>query len=218
MFFDDSLKGLKKELKAADADMAFVKRWQKSYDRVKKQYPVMESQYIKAKNELEAVVKCLEEIEQLLILSKDILDSGLPKDELSQYVKELKKYQNGFNQEFLIGKEDTEFHLTFSTILSLCSKDIQDKRERLILQSEVENLMAIAKEALEKNWPDFKELAYFYLEHTDKELFDLPHADKIQFVKKVYADEFFNPMKQVVEAALGTARATKVMEVDVWNC
>ena len=67
MFFDDSLKGLKKELKAAGADVSFVKGWQKNYDKLKKQYPVLESQYIKAKTDLEAVMLCLNKLEQLLI-------------------------------------------------------------------------------------------------------------------------------------------------------
>jgi len=48
MFFDDSLKGLKKELKAADADLSFVKIWQKSYDKVKKQATIIGGQYAKA--------------------------------------------------------------------------------------------------------------------------------------------------------------------------
>ena len=52
MFFDDSLKGLKKELKAAGADTAFVKSWQKSYDKVRKQSANLESQYTKEKSNL----------------------------------------------------------------------------------------------------------------------------------------------------------------------
>lgn len=217
MFFDDSLKGLKKELKTVGADITFVKSWQKNYDKVKKQYPIIQSQYIKAKNDLEAVMECLKGLEQLLISVKDISDAAAVKDKLTHYAKELKKYQNGFNHEFLIGKEDKEFHLIYSTILTLCGKDMTAKRERLILQSEVENLMAITKEALEKVWPDFHEMAYFYLEHTDREISELPHADKIQFVKKQYRDEFYNPMKQVIEAALGKERAKYVMEVELWT-
>ena len=206
MFFDDSLKGLKKELKIAGADISFVKGWQKGYDKVKKQYPVMQNQYMKAKSDLQAVMDCLEYMEQLLIDAKDVSESE----------KVLKKYQSAFNHEFLIGKEDKEFQLTFTTILALCAKGINGKRERLILQSEVENLMAITKEALEKEWPEFRELAYFYLNHTDRELLELPHSDKVCFVKKIYAEEFYNPMKQVVETALGAERAISVMEEELW--
>lgn len=216
MFFDDSLKGLKKELKTAGADMSFVKEWQKSYDKVKKQSPVIEGQYIKAKTELKAVMDMLEEMEQLFISTKDETDLYVMKKNLSDYARDMKKYQNSFNYEFLIGKEDKDFHLTFATIILLCGKDISDKRDLLILQSEVENLMAIVKEALEKHWPEFQEMAYYYLGHTDREIFDLPHQDKVQVVKKMYENEFYNPMKQVIEASLGEERANKIMEVELW--
>lgn len=216
MFFDDSLKGLKKELKAAGADMSYVKDWQKSYDKVKKQSPVLEGQYIKAKTELEAVMDILKGMEQLLISCKDGMGLAELKKGLSNYVKDMKKYQNSFHCEFLIGKEDKDFHLTYSAIISLCEKDVKEKKELLILQSEVENLMAIAKEALEKNWPDFREMAYYYIGHTDREIFELPHQDKVQMVKKMYENEFYNPMKQVIGAALGEERANKVMEAELW--
>ena len=38
----------------------------------------------------------------------------------------------------------------------------------------------------------------------------------IEVVEKIYRNEFYNPMKQVIEAALGEERAKQVMEVDLW--
>lgn len=216
MFFDDSLKGLKKELKAADADLSFVKIWQKSYDKVKKQATIIGGQYAKAKSDLEAVWNCLNRMEKALIAANESFTEADFKKEISLLSKELKKYQGGFNLEFLISKEDKDFHLIYDTILSLCAKITSEKKTLLILQSEVENLMAIAKEALEKNWPDFKEMAYFYLEHTDEEIAKLPHQEKVEVVRRAYQNEFYNPMKQIVEAALGTDRANKIMEEDLW--
>ena len=216
MFFDDSLKGIKKELKTAGADISFVKEWQKSYDKVKKQSPIIEGQYIKSKEELETVMDILKGMEQSLIDAKDAWNLFQVKKTLSNYAKDMKKYQNSFQYEFLIGKEDKEFHLTYEAILSLCEKEGSEQKELLILHSEVENLMAITKEALEKQWPDFKEMAYFYLGHTDREIFELPHQDKVQVVRKMYKDEFYNPMKQVMEASLGEERANQIMEVELW--
>lgn len=220
MFFDDSLKRLKKELKAAGADMAFVKNWQKSYDKVRKQSTVIEKQYVKAKEDLNAVLGCLKEMEQLLISAKENIGFEEVKKKLISFAKDMKKYKSSFVYEFLIGKEDQEFHLIYDTILSfigtLCQKEQAEIRDLLILQSEVENLMAMTEEALEKVWPDFRAMAYFYLGHTDEELLQLPHADKITFIEKMYADEFYCPMNQVIEAALGTERASKVMEVELW--
>lgn len=207
--FEDSLRELKKELKATDADMSYVKDWQKSYDKVRKSYPQLESQYKQAKTDLNSVYQLLKEMEQQLIVrGKNV----------SALAKDLKKYQNSFNQEFLIGKEDSDFHLTFQSILGLCRKDLSNERDLLILQSEVENLLAVTKEALEKNWPDFRALAFFYLERTDRELLDLPHGDKVEEVARIYDREFYKPMSQILESALGTERAKKILEVELWIC
>lgn len=216
MFFDDSLKGLKKELKEAGADVSFVKNWQKTYDKVKKQSVLIEGQYIKAKADLESVMSCLKSMEQLLISMKEGVAQAEIKRGVSSLAKDMKKYQSSFVYEFLVSNEDKEFHLIYDTILSLCEKDLTEKKDMLILQSEVENLMAITKEALEKQWPEFRALAYYYLEHTDQEIFELPHSEKVEFVTKTYMDEFYNPLLQVVEAALGEERAKKIMEVELW--
>lgn len=216
MFFDDSLKGLKKELKTTGTDISFVKQWQKTYDKVKKQSAAIQIQYTNAKAELEAVMSCLVQMEKLLItVNEGTKDDSFEKGILL-LAKDMKKYQGSFNLEFLISKEDKDFHLIYETILSLCAKDVSEKRNVLILQSEVENLMAITKEALEKEWPDFREMAYFYLGHTDSELSKMPHQEKIELVHKQYKSEFYNPMKQILEAALGSERADRIMEVEVW--
>lgn len=217
MFFDDSLKGLKKELKAVGTDVSFVKNWQKTYDKVRKQKPILEGQYVQTKKELQIVYAVLKEMEQLFISCKEGADVLQVQKKLDEFVKDMKKYQKDFILEFLIGKEDKEFHLTYSAIITLGEKKITEKKDTLIIQSEVENLMAITKEALDKAWPDFRAMSYFYLEHTDKELLELPHGEKIEKVTQMYEREFYNPMFQVLENALGKERAETIMEVELWN-
>ena len=205
--FDDRLKPLKKDLKEAGADMSVVKDWQKTYDKVIRQSPQFESQYTQVKSELELVYKTLEGMEKLLISSKEGMDlSKLEvRGQIAQFVKELKKYQGNFNHEFLISKEDSEFHLTYATLLELCSKPLQGQGQVLILQSEVENLMALAKEALEKNWPSFQAMAFYYINRSDKEIFDLPHQDKVAKVERVYENEFIKPMQQLLQECINCA-------------
>lgn len=207
--FDDSLKGLKKELKSAGVDVSFVKEWQKSYDKVKKQSAVLKAQYTQAKADLEMVYQSLKQMEQKLIAGD--LD-------LSVEVKGLKQYKNSFNQEFLIGREDKEFHLTFATILSLGEKKISVQKDVLILQSEIENLLAVTKEALEKEWPEFRAMAYFYIERTDRDILDMPHVEKVTYVQNIYEDEFIKPMSQILQRAFGDERAKNIMEVELWIC
>ena len=87
----------------------------------------------------------------------------------------------------------------------------------MILQSEVENLLALTKEALDKEWPSFKAMAYFYLNHDDKEISDLPHADKVARVTDLYMNEFYNPMYRELIQYLDEGRVSQILEVDVWK-
>lgn len=207
--FEDSLKELKKELKAVGADRTYVKEWQKSFDKVRKQSAVLKTQYTQAKLDLESVYQSLKTMEKKLIAGET---------DLSAEVKGLKAYKTSFNQEFLIGKEDKEFHLTFQTILTLGEKKISAQKDALILQSEIENLLAVTKEALEKEWPEFRAMAYFYIERTDRDIIDMPHTEKVGYVQRIYEDEFVKPMMQVLQSAFGDERAKHIMEVEVWIC
>ena len=206
LFGEDSLKGLKKELKTAGADMSFVKGWQKSFDKVKKNSVQLSAQYTQAKIELEQVHTTLKKMEEILIAREG---------KLSECERELKKYQGHFNQEFLIGKEDKDFHLTYQTILTLCANGRKTQKDVLILQSEVENILAVTEEALAKEWPDFHALAYFYLERTDREIYDLPHSDKVAEVERIFEIEFMAPMRENLKKYLGEERAKQIMEVEL---
>ena len=209
--FDDSLKFLKKEFKEANVDMSMIRQWQKSYDKVKQQSVVLGNQYQTAKQELEQVLALLKDIEQQLI------KGPVSKEALALFTKEMKKYQGHFNQEFLIGKEDTDFHSTYASILKLCDRDLSVNVNALILQSEVENLLAVTKEALGKNWPHFRAMAFFYIDRTDKDISDLPHLDKVVKVQGIYEEEFLRPFFNVVTGHLSEDRIKEIMEEDLWN-
>lgn len=214
--FEDSLKEWKRDLKASGADMSAVKSWQKAYDKVKRQAPQLEGQYIKAKTDLERVYALLQGMEQTLVDCKmqgGVLSEGEHGKAIAAFANAMKQYQNSFNQEFLISKEDTEFHLTYKSIVQLCEKK---EKNSLILQSEVENLMALTKEALEKEWPDFRAMAFFYLERTDQEIFDIPHSDKVDKVTRVFENECMKPMRQILEQCYGDEKARQILEVDLW--
>lgn len=218
MFFgEDSLKGLKKELKSAGADMSFVKGWGKSFEKVKKASAQIEQQYTQAKAELEQIHMLLKKMEQTLIGMKTDVMNVSHKGTLNECARELKKYQGHFNQEFLIGKEDKEFHLTYHTLLTLCAKGFNEPKDVLIVQSEVENILAVAEEALAKEWPSFRAMAYFYLDRTDEEILDLPHSDKVVEVNRIYEAEFLAPMRKVLTDCFGDEKANYTLEVDVWN-
>ena len=84
------------------------------------------------------------------------------------------------------------------------------------MQSEVENILAVTEEALAKEWPDMRAMTYFYLDRTDKEIFDLPHADKVVEVGRIYENEFLSPIREILIKSLGEERARHILEVELW--
>lgn len=209
--FDDSLKSLKKDFKDVGVDMSFVRQWQKNYDKVRQQTPILENQYKTAKQELEIVLSLLKDMEQQLI------GGFVSKESLAVFSKEMKNFQGHFNQEFLIGKEDTDFQTTYVSIIKLCEKDISIKGNALILQSEIENLMAVTKEALKKEWPEFRALAFFYIDRTDREIVELPHSEKLAKVKNIYEAEFNQPLREALAGRMNAIRIKEIMEVELWK-
>ncbi len=215
--FEDSLKTWKKDLKAAGTDMSVIKEWQKTFDKVKRQVPQIESQYIRVKSDLETVYTLLQNMERDLVESKTkgvAFSDTQMRRKIVAFSDEMKKYQKHFNHEFLISQEDTEFHLTYKTLLQLCGEKHDDG---LILQSEVENLMAITKEALGKELPSFRALAFYYLERSDDDIYDIPHADKVEKVNRIYENEFLKPMRQILASCYGNDKANHILEAELWT-
>lgn len=61
-------------------------------------------------------------------------EKAYDKKEFAQLIKEMKRRQNGFDHEFLISAEDSEFHSTYDTIVRLGQKAYETADQRLILQ------------------------------------------------------------------------------------
>ena len=55
------------------------------------------------------------------------------------------------------------------------------------------------------------------LKQIDKEIFDIPHADKVEKVMRVFENECMQPMRQIFEMCYGAEHARQIVEVDLWN-
>mgnify|MGYP000787048453 CR=1 FL=1 len=105
--------------------------------------------------------------------------------------------QNNFDHEFLVSKEDQEFHSTYDTILRLGMKALNASDQKLLLQSEIENLLALLKENLEKEEPKIEALTFYYQLGSDQELAQLPPAEKLEKITYFYEHEFRQPILQL---------------------
>lgn len=117
--------------------------------------------------------------------------------------------QNSFDHEFLISKEDQEFHSTYDTILRLGTKALNAPDQKLLLQSEIENLLALLKENLEKEEPEIAALTFYYQFGSDQELAQLPPAEKLSKITYLYECEFRRPILQLLESGISGAREQK---------
>ena len=54
--------------------------------------------------------------------------------EFGRLLKDLRQMQNSFDHEFLVSKEDQEFHSTYDTILRLGTKALNAPDQKLLLQ------------------------------------------------------------------------------------
>lgn len=189
---DEEVRKLKRDLQSAGCDMDVVKRWQKQLDGIKKHCPSIYGGYCTAREKLLLVETYMKQMEQLLLEKRTWTKDEMRR--ISDIRRELKRLANTFDNELLVSREDKEFHLTYETILKLADKYDGTDDARILLKSEIENLLALVREDLEKERPDAAVLTFFYLEHRDTELVDLPPAGRMDHILAVYEKEFLRPI------------------------
>lgn len=187
---DPQVKELKKELQNAGCDMSVVKSWQKQLDRISKLYPMTKNRYQSARQNLDCAQEAFTRMETMLM--QDFAWSDAATKEFAMLRKEIKHYKDCMDHEFLVSGEDHEFHSTFNTILKLM--DGYDGKNRVILKSEVENIRSMSAEILERPMPGLIALSYFYVNHDDSELVDIPPKERLKLIESGIEEEFWRPI------------------------
>lgn len=201
---DDEIRKMKTAFIAADADMSVVKPWLKTYEKTHKQAIGCTSKYYSEKEKLERLLSELKELETMIIGYERL--EGTKKTRFSEILKDFKRLQGNVDDEFLISKEDKDFHSTLASILKIAPAYVKDNQNGLILHSEIENLLAMTKEGLERRHPDMFALAFFYLEHSDRDLEDMNFDQKVETVMAVYEEGFLKPVRGQVTNAIERAK------------
>mgnify|MGYP004466284057 CR=1 FL=1 len=197
---DEAFDKIKAALAATDSDMAAFKSWQKKYEKLSRQWQNVRAQYENACSAAEWVNDAALRMESMITGAKEY-----DRKEFAQLIKEMKHRQDGFDHEFLVSREDREFHSTYDTIVRLGIRAYEQPEQKLILQSEIENLLALLKENLAKEKPSAWKLAFYLMDHTEKELEDLPANEKIICVNNVYEEHFLKPILNLLMGAIQQA-------------
>lgn len=204
---DEEVKKIKAAFVAANADMSLVRPWLKVYERTRKDALICMGRYFRGKENLERLLAELNELEEM-IRQCEILE-GNRKLRFLDIIKDFKKLQGTFDDEFLISKEDKDFHTTLEAIVKLGPLYANKQENGVIFQSEIENLIALSKEGLERERPELFALTFFYLNHNNEELSELNFSQKIERVMEVYQNDFIAPIETTLIFCIKQAQAIK---------
>ncbi len=201
---NDFVENVKSALAAVDCDMGAFRSWQKMYDKLKKKKSEQEDRYRRCREQTKRVQEDAQLMEHMLTTAQSVDGK-----EFGRLLKDLRQMQNSFDHEFLVSKEDQEFHSTYDTILRLGTKALNAPDQKLLLQSEIENLLALLKENLEKEEPEIAALTFYYQFGSDQELAQLPPAEKLSKITYLYECEFRRPILRLLESGISSARQQK---------
>lgn len=201
---NDFVENVKSALAAVDCDMGAFRSWQKMYDKLKKKKSEQEDRYRRCREQTKRVQEDAQLMEHMLTTAQSVDGK-----EFGRLLKDLRQMQNSFDHEFLVSKEDQEFHSTYDTILRLGTKALNAPDQKLLLQSEIENLLALLKENLEKEEPEIAALTFYYQFGSDQELAQLPPAEKLSKITYLYECEFRQPILRLLENGISRAGQLK---------
>lgn len=197
---DQEEREFKNAMQVAGANMSEVRNWLKLYEKTRKLSLNVAGQYYDVRNSLTQLLDRIVQMEEILRAGIGI--SGQQGQQFREILKLMKKQRGMFDSEFLISKADRDFHTTFDAVIMLGTQFVEKQENGILLQSEIENLIALIQEGLEREKPDLFALSYFYLKRSNKELEDLTFPEKVTKVMRIYQMEFISGMQNQVVACM----------------
>ena len=214
--FSETLKEIKKAVSITAVNPDGFRAWVKDYEKVLKQMNGTYESYTNARSSLMEAEKLLNELETLLkeYASKD--ENAWDKEQLNrvhEWGKQLRLRLGKQTHDFLVDEENSEYHSIYQCIVSESTTFQGEATKRIMLQSEVENLLAMIREIKGRRRPNLNHLAYQNTYGKVKNLKELPYQDKLQRLQQVYLTDFYEPIERLLIAE--GERAREMLELGI---
>lgn len=188
---DSKEKELKELLARLGCEASVFRNFKNGYEKMDKRYAQTASHYQSCLAATVEIRKLAERLEQHFI--------GQDRMDLSETARELKKMQGTYAHEFIISSQDKEFSSTYDTLIRKLPLVDKGKENALMMQSEVENLLQILQENLNRKKPDLYALSFFLADHKISELYDLSAERKRELVHQKMVNELIMPLQNALK-------------------
>ncbi|MBR3769915.1 MAG: hypothetical protein IKL06_05225 [Lachnospiraceae bacterium] len=195
-------KGLTKELVAGGMDKRTAKNYMEVVESLLLEAVIQRDTYIESKKRMEEGQRIIE------IILEDISEREPAKvrGELAKLAVNL----TDIFHECTIRKDDLDFASTYGYINRAAVN--YDGTERLMLQSELENLLHMVSEIDEWEEPDFCALALFCKYGPREDLADIENSQRNEMLLKYYRGQFWDDFEKELAAVKMTERVEKWIE------
>jgi len=201
---DTNEKELKELLAQMGCEASVFKNFKNKYEKIEKRYDSIVSGYQNAKESGERLKELLLNVETYFTEHKKV--------DLVDAAKVLKKLKGAYIHVFLVSNQNREFESTYETSQAKLPGLEKHMEDHILMQSEVENLLAMITEDLEHQEPNLKAYAYFLLDHKDSELEELSPSKRCELVDDIYQSEVVTPVRAAVKQQEGKSGDALLLE------
>ncbi len=179
-------KELAKELVSAGLDKKLAKDYMEEVQENLLEACILKDDYVQSK-------KCMEEARTLIEEQLANILGNTP-EQSKELVKRLIAVLSEVYHECTIRRDDMDFASTYSYLKSAASS--YDGTNRIMLQSEFENLRAMLEETLAWEEPDFCALAYFCRHGNRADLGEIENSQRNEMILRYYKEQFLDKFFQ----------------------
>lgn len=182
-------KNLRKQILASGLDKKQMDAFLEEFLYCVEQGASLKEQYVLAKAHMNS---CLEIVNEILPQMREI-----PVEQCKERLQRMLLDLPCVYHECLIRKDDLDYDATLCYMKTKIP--VYTEEDRLMMQSELENLKAVFDDAVQWVAPDFMMLAYFLQQEGSVMLSDMENTVRNSYIEHIYKERFWDENARLLE-------------------